>query len=78
MAGGAPRCNALSPCANSRERSTDLDFQGNLGGPVMEDANGPSRGGDAALIEFLVTKAELISDDQAQAAQQRQTTKGWP
>ncbi|TVR42503.1 MAG: hypothetical protein EA402_11595 [Planctomycetota bacterium] len=46
----------------------DLDFQGDLN--AATSADGPSRTGDAALLEFLIDKAQLISPEQAQGAQQ--------
>ena len=53
-----------------------VNFQEDFGRAVQEDPNGPSRGGDVALIEFLVNKAELINPEQAQNAQQRANDEG--
>ena len=75
-AGAPPPQRSGAPAPMPVSDVPDLDFQGDLGGQIMEDANGPSRGGDAALIEFLVNKVELISGEQAQNAQQRANDEG--
>ena len=76
FASAPPPARAGAPAPLPVSDVPDLDFQGDLGGPMAEDLNGPSRGGDAALIEFLVNKVELISDEQAQNAMQRANDEG--
>ena len=65
-----------APQALPSHEVPDLDFQGDLGGAA--DSSGPSRTGDAALIEFLVDKVELITKEQAQNAQQLAYDEGLP
>ena len=56
----APPARAGAPASLPVSDVPDLDFQGDLGGPMAEDLNGPSRGGDAALIEFLVNIVSIV------------------
>ena len=55
----------------------DLDFQGSLGGEP-DLSGGPCRSGDAVLLEFLVGKAELVTQEQAQSAQLLAQDEGLP
>jgi len=49
--------------------SDELEFSGSLDSDAGGD--GPSRTGDAPLLEFLVSKAKLLSADQADQAKQK-------
>lgn len=72
--GSASRPKSREPIRDSQP----LDFAGDLSSAEPSVAAGPARTGDAALLEFLVNKANLMTQDQANSATTKAGSQGKP